>query len=494
MANKLFTSIFFKGINRILCIHGLLAFVMMSIFLIVPVSAQTTAERPNIIFILSDDHSAPFLGTYGNRDLKTPNIDKLAKEGIQFNRAYTTAPQCVLSRASMMTGRSVIDIRMSRFSAPLSAGIVTYPELLRKSGYYTGIAGRTFHLDGGATPPETEEVFKKHNLRTFKNRVDFLKSGSDDNALVQFKEFVSQVPQGKPFFIQVGYSDPHRVFDAKDFEPDPDKLTIPPGMPDTKALREDLTGYLGEIQRLDKNIGLLLDEIEKSGLSKNTLIVFMGDNGGALLRGKGTLYDLGIHVPLIARWPGKIKSGSKSESLISGEDLAPTFLEIAGVEIPKEITGKSFRATFNDNTAAPREYVYAVRGAHGSGLPTNTGAFDLGRTVFNKNYKLVYNALWQLPYFPVDFAGQPFWKELSEQHKSRKLDPQYSKLFFEEHRPMFEIFDLKNDPNEFNNLAGKPEFAAVEKDLKARLQEWMIVNEDYLPLPIPPSGGPRKSK
>jgi arylsulfatase A-like enzyme len=442
--------------------------------------------RPNIIFILSDDHSAPFLGTYGHPDLKTPNLDKFAKEGIQFNRAYTTAPQCVLSRASFMTGRSVIDIRMSRFSAPLPADIVTYPELLKKAGYYTGISGRSFHLDGSATPPETEEVFVKYGLRTFKNRVNYLKTGSNDDALTQFKEFISQAPKGKPFFIQVGYNDPHRVFNAKDFEPDPSKITIPEGMPDTKELREDLAGYLGEVQRLDHNIGLLLQEVEKRGLSQNTLIVFMGDNGGALLRGKGTLYDLGIHVPLLVRWPAKIRGGAKSDALISGEDIAPTFLEAAGVAKPREITGKSFLPVFTNPSVETREYVFAVRGAHGSGLPTNTAAFDLGRTVFNKNYKLIYNAMWQLPYHPVDFAGQPIWLKLIEQNEKGQLDEKFSKLFFAKSRPMFEIFDLKNDPNEYNNLAGKPEVAAIEKELKARLQEWMIVNHDYVPLPVPP--------
>ncbi|WP_207534120.1 sulfatase family protein [Desertivirga arenae] len=443
-------------------------------------------SRPNIILILSDDQSAPFLGTYGYPDLKTPNLDKFAKDGIQFNRAYTTAPQCVLSRASFMTGRSVIDIRMSRFSAPLSADIVTYPEVLRKAGYFTGICGRTFHLDGSATPPETEDVFNKYDLRTFKKRVDYLKTGSNEDALTQFREFADLVPKGKPFFIQVGYNDPHRIFNAKNFEPDPSKITLPEGWPDTRELREDFAGYLGEIQRLDHNVGLLLDEVEKRGLSKNTLIVFMGDNGGALLRGKGTLYDLGIHVPLLVRWPAKIKGGQKSEALISGEDLAPTFLEVAGVVKPKEFTGKSITPVFSNSQAEPREYVFAVRGAHGSGLPTNTANFDLGRTVFNKNYKLIYNAMWQLPYHPVDFAGQPFWLKLKEQNDKGQLDEKYAKLFFAKSRPMFEIFDLKNDPHEFNNLAGKPEVATIEKELKARLQEWMILNQDYVPLPVPP--------
>jgi arylsulfatase A-like enzyme len=140
-------------------------------------SPSESVRQPNIIFVVSDDHSAPFLGCYGDPNVKTPNIDRLAKEGILFRNAYTTAPQSVPSRASLMTGRSVVDVRMTRFSAPLPADIISYPELLRTTGYYTGICGRTFHLDGSHVPPETETVFQEYSLRTFENRVAAHTSG-----------------------------------------------------------------------------------------------------------------------------------------------------------------------------------------------------------------------------------------------------------------------------------------------------------------------------
>ncbi|RZF58334.1 sulfatase family protein [Sphingobacterium corticibacterium] len=458
----------------------------LSLALFQHIQAQST-KQPNIIFIISDDHSFPFLGAYGHPDLRTPNIDLLAKEGILFNKAYTTAPQCVLSRASLMTGRSVVDIRMTRFSAPLPTDIVSYPELLREAGYYTGLSGRGFHLDGSRTPPETERVFEEHNLRTFQKRVDFIKSGGDKQVLGIFNEFIQQVPKGKPFFLQVGYSDPHRIFNATAYEPDPANISVPEDMPNIPELRNDLAGYYGEIQRLDDHVGLLLQAIDDHGLRENTLVIFIGDNGGALLRGKGTLYDRGIHVPLLARWPGKIKPGSVSDALISGEDIAPTFLSAAGVQIPENVTGKSILPVFSDPNNSIREYVFAQRGAHGSGLPTNSSNFDLGRTVFSKNYKLIYNALWQLPYHPVDFANRPFWQKLTELQARGELDERFSKLFFSGHRPIFELFDLNKDPYEYENLIGQPQFAEEEKVLKAKLQEWMILNQDYLPLPVPPS-------
>ena len=454
--------------------------------------AQSKGKQPaNIVFILSDDHSAPFLGSSGYPSIKTPNIDRLAAEGIRYTRAYTTAPQCVLSRAAIMTGRSTLDVQMSRFSAPLPADEIAYPELLRKAGYYTGICGRNFHLNGNRLVKASADVFDKYGLETFKNRVDYLNvSGNNDTIFLQFTEFLNKAPKNKPFFLQLGYSDPHRVFTAKEFEPDPEQLQLPVGWPDTKGVREDFAAYLGEIQRLDAEVGRVLDELKKRGLEQNTLVVFMGDNGGALMRGKGTLYNLGINVPLIARHPERIKPSQVSNAIISGEDIAPTFLEVAGVPVPKNMTGKSLVPSFQQSSYQPHDYVFAIRGAHGSGLPTNTAHFDLGRTILSHKYKLIYNALWQLPYYPVDFGNQPFWLELTQLHTEGKLDKQTDRLLFSPRREMFELFDLEKDPHELTNLAGNPEYRSVEEALKTRLQEWMILNQDYVPLPIAPEPRP----
>jgi arylsulfatase A-like enzyme len=199
------------------------------------------------------------------------------------------------------------------------------------------------------------------------------------------------------------------------------------------------------------------------------------------------LYEYGVNVPLIIRWPGQVKAGAISSELISGEDLAPTLLEACGLKPLKEMTGRSYlKLLTGDSSYAARQYVFSERGAHGSGLPTGTSPFDLGRVVIGKRYKLIYNALWQLPYQPVDFAGQPFWKELEQMNKDGKLSALHARLLFSPTRPMFELFDLETDPNEFANLIGKPEHAAIEKELKAKMQEWMILERDYLPLPIPP--------
>lgn len=450
--------------------------------------AAAPAPKPNILLILSDDHSAPHLGAYGHPDVKTPHLDRLAAQGLRFDRAYVTTPQCVPSRASIMTGRSPVAIGMTRFSAPLPRDIKTFPEALRAAGWFTGVAGRTFHLEGAPTTPESRATFEKYKLTTFRDRLDYVNQGGENAVgLAQFREFLDLKPSVKPFFLQLGSSDPHRPLTNRGpVKHDPAKLTLPAHYPDTPLVRADLAAYYDEIAHLDVWIGEVLAELEKRGLAQNTLVAFMADNGASQFRGKGTLNEFGIHVPLLMRWPGVIQPGSASAALISGEDLAPTFLAAAGLPIPPEMTGQSFAPLLRGAPFTPRTHLFAQRGPHASSLPGTSSSFDLGRVVVTPTHKLIYNAMGQLPYWPVDFAGQPFWQELVGQNEAGKLDSKFAALYFAPTRPMFELYDLKADPAELTNLAGRPETAALERTLKGHLQEWMILERDFIPLPIAP--------
>jgi N-sulfoglucosamine sulfohydrolase len=467
---------------------------LFALFALTP--ATTAAEAPNILLVLSDDHSAAHVGCYGNPDIKTPNIDAFAKEGMRFDRYYVGTPQCVPSRATIMTGRSAVAVQNTRFSAPLAMEYRTFLETLKdKGGYFAGVAGRNYHLDGSATPPETEKVFREHGLRTFAKRLDYVKTaGQRPQIIEQYREFLDAVPKGKPFALQLCFSDPHRAYTPGGVPAphDPAKLKLPAFYPDTKLVREDFARYYDEISRFDADVGTVLAELGKRGLADNTLVVVSGDNGAAQFRGKGTLYEFGIHCPLVVRWPGKVKAGTTTGELVSGEDLAPTFLAAAGVEAPKEITGRSFLPLLKGEKHTPREFVFAQRGAHGSGLPTNSAAFDLGRCVVSRKHKLIYNALWQIPYHPVDFAGDAMWKELVAMNKDGKLSPELSRMYFSPTRPMFELYDLEADPDELKNLAGTAEARAVEQRLKGALQEWMILQRDFVPLPVPPPAKKKK--
>ena len=170
------------------------------------------AETPlHILFILSDDHSYPFVGCYGDANVRTPHLDRLAAEGMKFHWFFTSAPQCAPSRAALLTGRSPVAVRITRFSAPLPREEVTFPELLRdKAGYFTGVCGRTYHLDGSGNKSETvAAIFKKHGLYTFSQRLDYVKQGSDKAALEQMAEFLDRRPADKPFCLWLNFSDPH---------------------------------------------------------------------------------------------------------------------------------------------------------------------------------------------------------------------------------------------------------------------------------------------
>lgn len=448
------------------------------------------ASRPNIVLILSDDHSVPHLGCYGDKVIQTPNLDRFASEGMRFDRMFTAAPQCVPSRAAIMTGRSPVAARIARFSSPLHPGVVTLPELLRQNGYFTGICRRTFHLDGPANPPaETRRIFDEHGMRTFDSRVDWLDRNSPRAQTVsKVNEFLDKRAGAKPFFLWISFNDPHHAWDSNAIPRphDPTRLVLPRHMPDLPGMRQDLARYYDEISRMDGEFQSVMDVLEKRGQRDNTIVLFMGDNGHAFPHGKGSLYDPGLNVPFLVRWPGQVKAGAATPQLVSGEDVAPTLLEAAGVRAPGEMSGQSFLNLLRGRPHAGRKHIYAARGVHGNSAfneKTKASQFDLSRCVRTDRYKLIFNCTPSMEYAPVDSANDPGWRQTVEAHNSGKLPPELSRAYFTRPRPIVELFDLDQDPSELHNLAGRPELAAIERQLKLALQEKMILDYDFLPLP-----------
>ena len=459
------------------------------LFWIVSECFSHASDKPNILLLLSDDHSYPFLSCFGDQNVKTPAIDRLAIEGMRFHRFFTAAPQCVPSRAALMTGRSPVAARMTRFSAPLPRDEVTLPELLRdQAGYHTGICGRSFHLDGSNKSGEAMlKVFDRNNLKTFRERVDYLRTGPDRGVVNQFSEFLDTKPADKPFFMWANFSDPHHVWDAPErFRPDPSSLKLPPHWPDLPGMRKQLADYCAEINRLDATIGDVVAMLEKRGLLDKTLLVFAGDNGAALPHGKGSLYDPGSNVPFLVRWPGSVKPGGESHALISGEDLAPTLLAAAGLDKFPKMSGVSFLPLLQGNAFEPRKYVFVERGPHGSAPVSanmTSSGYDLSRAVRNDRYKFIYNCTPWIPYSPVDSAGGAAWKEIQSENTSGKLLANIKKTYFSSPRPVYEFYDLEKDPSELENLSGKAGVAVEEQRLREALAEKMILDWDYLPLP-----------
>lgn len=447
-------------------------------------------DRPNIVLILSDDHSFPNLGCYGDTNANTPNFDRFAAEGIRFDRAYTMAPQCVPSRASILTGRSPIAVDMTRFSAPLDRKFRTFPELLRDHGYFTGAIGRYFHLDGPKVPRGiSKQVFEEHQLPSGAERFDFLQvNGSPRPKMREIMSDFFEKRGDKPYFLWANFHEPHRIWKPES-RPAPEHLQLPPDVPDLPLIREDLANLYGILSQLDDKFGDTIAFLDEQADRENTIVIFMGDNGCALLRGKGTLYDRGCHVPMIIRWPNQIKKGRSTSHLISGNDIAPTLLAAADIKVPSNMSGRSFLPLLvGRGDYTPRTAVFAERGVHAYGLPTNTIYFDLSRSVTTKTHRLIYNALWDRRFAPVDIEDyqRPFWADLVKRHTAGSLPEPFDTLYFRRQRPIFELFDLQSDPYELTNLAGNPKYELIEQDLKNQLAEWMILERDFLPLPTEP--------
>jgi arylsulfatase A-like enzyme len=460
-------------------------------------AARAAASRPNILFLLSDDHSYPYLGCYGNKDVQTPNLDRFAAQGIRFDRMFVGCPQCVPSRATLMTGRSPVAVRMVRFTSPLPAELPALPDLLRdQAGYFTGVGGRSYHLDGPGgggrhACPEIFGTMQKHGLCTFTNRVDYVEKGGGLRDFGgKLAAFLDAAPKDKPWFFWLGFSDPHHVWTATGPRgvPDPAKLTLPPHLPDLPGVRSDLARYIAEVEHLDGDVQAVLDMLETRGFAKNTLVVFMGDNGMAMPHGKGALHEPGIHVPLLVRWPGVVKPGGVTRQLVSGEDFAPTMLEAAGLTPPKAMSGVSYLKLLRGEPFEGRKHVFAERGPHGGdgGMKPDilAATFDLARCVRSDRFKLIYNCTPHQAVAPVDSQKDPGWQEILAAHAAGKLAPEFERAYFTLPRATFELYDLDTDPGELNNLAGKPEDKDAELELKRALTEKMVLDWDFLPTPL----------
>ncbi len=460
------------------------------------VAVSSQAEQPNILLVLSDDHSVPHLGAYGDANCQrlelTPNLDAFASEGMRFTRAYTASPQCAPSRTSIFAGRSPIGISATRFSQPARVGTPFVTDLLRDAGYWVGLDGRHQHLDGRTKDePHVTKTLEELGMRgpQFESRFDHFVRGAKTKgeALVKvpdmFGAALDEVPEGKPFFLYFGFSQPHRKWSDEHEGIDPASLQLPPDWPDLPEVRLDYARYLAEVRDLDIGFGMIMKALEERGLAENTLVIFMGDNGEALLRGKGTLFSRGLNVPLMVRWPGKVKGGTVSDALISGVDLAPTMLSAAGLAADEGMTGQDFTPLLQGKPFEARKEIFGERGWHWGPI-TRTDGFDLSRSVVTERYNFIYNAIPERSYTPVDMATKNVaWEAIQLAQANGDLTEVHERIYFQNPRPISELYDLENDPFELNNLAGQESVREIEKDLRARLDRWMVQEGDYLPLP-----------
>ena len=320
------------------------------ISLIAPLLSHAKDNRPNIVFIIADDLAWDDLGCTGNPKVRTPNLDRLAKGGMSFTNAFLTISSCSPSRASIITSTYPHQTDAEQLHWPLPPDRLTFVELLKASGYWTVAAGK-WHL-GNFVKDRFNEV-READVSGFQlptgqaakeGKITQKVIGDARSGCDQWVPIRKARPKNKPLFAWLAALDPHRDYDEGilDKPHKPENVRLPPYVADTLKSRKDYALYYDEITRLDRFVGNVIEELHEQNIFENTFILFISDNGRPFPRDKTTLYDSGIKTPFIIHWPKHVKPNSKSDSLVSSIDIAPAFLELAGLSTPTIFEGQSF--------------------------------------------------------------------------------------------------------------------------------------------------------
>lgn len=411
----------------------------------------------NVVFITADDIGWKDLSCDGNTNIETPFLDALASEGIRFENAFGVSSSCSSSRASFVTGQYIsthgVDGLTHRYpTKQLSPFHPTMAEAFKKSGYHTGIQGK-WHV----------APFIPIGFYGYK---DYLGTPMPWNHISDTKKidkyFQKRSRDEKPFYLELNFTDTHRSSGGK-FEADPEfsvdskSIKSPEymGLPDWPEIREDLALYYAKVQRTDKLVGETLEALEKHGLKDNTIVVFVSDNGAPFPGNKMALLDRGIGTPLIVRFPGRIEAGRVSSALVSTIDIMPTVLDLCQIKIGPKVEGRSFAKLLKDTSVTDhREHVVAEMNCHVKSIPM--------RSVRTKDWKAILN-LSDSPLGLDDLEGVDWAHKLCE-----LPDHPWLKA-----RVPFELYDLKNDPQEKVNLVGQKEFSDIEQKFRKLLSsDW----------------------
>tara|TARA_Y100001968_G_scaffold52449_1_gene43382 strand:- start:1672 stop:3180 length:1509 start_codon:yes stop_codon:yes gene_type:complete len=448
------------------------------------------AERPNILFCISDDQSFAHTSANGDPVIKTPAFDRIAREGLRFTRAFCDAPTCGPSRSAILTGQEIWRLEEAgNIHSTLPAKFATYTELLENAGYAVGYTGKGWspgRLSAGGRSENPAGIEYRSAILTPKHRAI-----SNRDYAGNFDLFLKDVSKGQPFCFWLGTYEPHRAFEpgiGTKSGKDPSKVVVPPILPDNDIVRNDLLDYMVEIEHFDSMVVKALVSLEQAGVLDNTIVVVTSDHGMPFPRAKASLYDDGSKVPLAIRWPGGIqKPGRIVEEPINLSDLAPTFLEIAGLKVPKEMTAKSLVGFFGRRQAAGRDAAFIAMERHdgcragGKGFPC--------RAIRTKRYLYIYN------FEPTRWpAGSPDASVCARSIPFGEIDTSPTKTFLMNHRfehevaplaelafgmrPRVELYDVQKDPHQMTNLAGHVDMLDIQQRLHKQLFDHLAVTSD----------------
>ena len=430
-------------------------------------------RKPNIIWIVLEDISHD-LGTYGTKEVKTPNLDKLAEEGIKFTNAYATAAVCSTARSAFFTGMHATSIGAQHHRSHVDDGyklpehVKMLSEYLREESYVSLLMGPKQKTDFNFSPQ-----VKAYDLQDGEIKYS---GGAYTHAPVNMKllerpawRAYEEHHEGKPFFAQINYSETHRTFISDKEHPiSPEDVKLPSYYPDHEITRRDWAMYLETVQTVDKKVGNLFHELEQANALDNTIVFIFGDHGRAMLRDKQWLYDGGLRVPLII-WGKGIQGGQVNNELVSLIDLMPTTMDMVGIEIPDYIEGK---VILGENKS-PRKYIYAHKDRCDE-------TDDRVRAVRDRRFKYIRNFFPEKPY--TDFntykrLQYPVLALMQKLHQEGKLTKEQA-LFMAKSRPEEELYDTLNDPDEVNNLADDPAYHTQLIKMRGALAAWQNKTND----------------
>jgi N-sulfoglucosamine sulfohydrolase len=431
----------------------------LALLLAVIATAATAAPR-NVLLIIADDQGLD-VGVYGNATVRTPSIDKLASRGTLFTHAFSAVSSCSPSRAVIFSGlyahsNGMYGLAHDVHNQHLLPWVETLPTWLSASGYRTALVGKKHLLPDSALRFDAELAPEQPGNRDVAYMAE------------QARQFIEADPK-RPFFVAVGFSDPHRA--AENFGNtrawpsvvratyDPRKVAIPPHLPDVPEVREDLAQYYESVSRLDSGIGLLLEALRATGHLDDTLVIYLSDNGRPFPGAKTTLYDEGIHLPLVVAAPGQRK-GVRNSAMVSWIDIAPTVLAWTQAAGPSKyaLPGRSLLSILTQEQASGWDRIYASHGFH------EIQQYYPMRALRTREFKYIANLAAPLTY-PIagDIQSSPSWRAI-ETRPALGLGGRTLEAFL--HRPEEELYDLAKDPNELRNLATDPAYADVLRRMR----------------------------
>ena len=414
-------------------------------------------ERPNFVIFVADDMAWEDCGAYGHPSIRTPNIDALAADGMRFDRAYLTCSSCSPSRCSILTGRYPHSTGAAELHLPLPADQTLFSRSLQRAGYWTAAVGK-WHLGEAVA-----------------DQFDYRESARPEQMGVAWIKALRDRPRDQPLFLWAAHSDPHRDYQPGAVDPphQPNDVIVPPFLPDTPKVREDIALYYDEIARFDQHIGMVLDELNRQGIAENTFILLISDNGRPFPHCKTHVHVPGVRTPFIVRWPGQVRRGTTTPHVISTVDIAPTILDLAGVEPLKGFQGRSIAPLLSSTNAPIRQFAFSEHNWH------DYRAFE--RAVHSPTYCYVKNWLPNTPGTPpVDAVTSPTYAEMKRLRQEGKLNTNQQGCF-ETPRPFEFLFDVETDPNCRVNLANDPKLQPTLDQLRRELQRWQEETGDRFP-------------